>query len=99
LKQPGRIIVWTASIDRNKSRLQGRRTSKSISVESPRLSEIEVAAKSLCLSFTSKPGVSKPRSHWEKTGYMLVDRKGQSRAEVYRAIAKQVAKQRQAKTA
>jgi len=99
LKQPGNIIVWTASIDRNKSRLQGRRTSKSISVDSPRLSEIEAAAKSLSLSFTSKQGASKPRSPWEKTGYMLVDRKGQSRAEVYRAIAKQVAKQRQAKRA
>jgi len=99
LKQPGNIIVWTASIDRNKSRLQGRRTSKSISVDSPKLSEIEVAARSLSLSFTSRPGASKPRSHWEKTGYMLVDRKGQRRAEVYRSIAKQVAKQRQAKRA
>lgn len=91
------MVVWTASIDRNKTRLQGRRIPKSISVDSPRLSEIESAAKSLSLDFGPRPGASMPRSWWEKSGYLTVDRGNSSRTEILKNIAKQIAKLRQAK--
>lgn len=97
MKQPGKIVVWVANIDRNKTKRQGRKIPKSTSVDSPRLAEIEAAAKSLSLRFTSKPGVSRPSSWWEKTGYLLVEKGDSNRTEILRTIAKQVAKERPAK--
>jgi len=90
-------MVWVANIDRNKSRRQGRRIPKSMSVDSPRLSEIEAAARSLSLAATSKPGASRPSSWWEKTGYLLIEKGSSTRTEILKSIAKQLAKGRPSK--
>ncbi len=68
------MIVWAASIDRNKTRHQGRRIPKSLSVDSPRLNEIETAAKAASLSAATKPGSARPTSWWDKSGYLIVER-------------------------
>ena len=94
MKQPGKIVVWVANIDRNKTKRQGRRIPKSTSVDSPRLAEVEAAAESLSLRFTSKPGVPRPRTWWEKTGYLLVEKGDLNRSDLLRTIARQVAKER-----
>jgi len=88
------MVVWVANINRNKSRRQGRKISKSLSVDSPRLGEIEAAAKSLSLEFTSKPGTSRPGCWWEKDGYLLVEKGSLNRIEILKMMAKQVAKER-----
>lgn len=90
-------MVWTASIDRNKSRRQGRRTSKFVAVDSPRLGELEAAARTLSLNFTSKQATSRPRSWREKTGYIMVEKRSLSRIEILKMMAKQVAKERLSK--
>jgi len=92
LKQPGKIVVWPANIDRGKTRKQGRKLSKSLSTDSPRLAEIEAALKSIPLTFQSKPSSPRPGMWWEKTGYLLVDKGVLSRTDVLKAIAKYVAK-------
>ena len=97
MKQPGKIVVWPANIDRGKTRKQGRKLSKSLSADSPRLAEIEAALKSIPLSFQSKPGSPRPGTWWEKTGYLLVDKGTLSRTDVLKAIAKHVAKNKLSK--
>jgi len=99
LKQHGKMVLWAANIDRSKSRRQGRRIPKSLSVDLPRLGEIEAAAKSLSLGFISKPGASRPGLWWEKTGCLLVEKGNSTRAEILRSIAKQLAKERPSKKA
>ena len=99
MKQPGKTVVWVANIDRNKSRGQGRRIPKSLSVDAPRLAEIEAAAKSLSLEFTSKPATSRPSSWWEKTGCLLVEKESSDRIQILKMIAKQVEKERLSKKA
>ncbi len=91
------MVVWVANIDRNKSRRQGRSIPKPMSVDSPRLAEIEAAAKSLSLQFTLRPGASRPSSWWEKTGCLFVEKGDSDRTEILKMIAKQVTKERPAK--
>ena len=94
MKNPEKMVVWTANIDKKHSRRQGRRISKALSIESPRFNEIEKAAKTLSYDYVARPGSSRPSSWWEKTGFLLIERKAFARAEVLRTLAKQVAKDR-----
>ena len=91
------MIVWAASIDRNKTRHQGRRIPKSLSIDSPRLSEIEAAAKASSLSVIAKPGGARPTSWWDKSGYLIVEKGKIGRSELLKTIAKQVTKERLSK--
>jgi signal recognition particle subunit SRP19 len=88
------MVIWAAGIDRNKSRRGGRRISKSIAVDSPKLGELEAAARTLSLSFTSRQAASRPRLSREKSGYLIVEKRGSSRTEMLKTVAKQVAKER-----
>jgi signal recognition particle subunit SRP19 len=91
------MIIWTASVDRGKTRRQGRKIPRSLSIDSPRLSELEAAARSLSLDPTPKTGASRPSSWWERSGYLLVERRNSSRAEILKSLAKQIAKERGSK--
>ncbi|MCJ7505509.1 signal recognition particle protein Srp19 [Candidatus Bathyarchaeota archaeon] len=99
MKQPGKMIVWVANVDRSKTRHQGRRISKSLSVDSPRLSEMENAAKSASLAPLAKTGSARPGTWWDKTGYVVVDRGNLSRTEILKTIAKHMTKEKQSKKA
>lgn len=70
-----------------------------MSIDLPRLGELEAAARSLSLDPTSKTGASRPSSWWEKTGYLLVERRNSSRAEILKSIARQVARERASRKA
>lgn len=49
MKQQGKQVVWPANLDSSKSRKHGRKLAKAVSVQAPRLEEIEDAAKRLSL--------------------------------------------------
>jgi len=91
------MIVWASSIDRSRTRRQGRRIPKSLSVDSPRLSEIETAAKATSLIAVAKPGGARPASWWDKSGYLMVEKGKLGRSEILKTIAKQVTKERLSK--
>jgi len=68
----GRVIIWPANIDAARSHSQGRLTPKKNSVRSPKLDEMERAAKALGLSPEAEPDVYHPSRHWEKCGRIWV---------------------------
>jgi signal recognition particle subunit SRP19 len=75
VKEKGKYVVWPNYLDSTKTRREGRRVPQKIAVESPKLQEIEEAAKILGLTPTINPNAAYPRARWEKKGYALIDKK------------------------
>jgi signal recognition particle subunit SRP19 len=97
LKQHGKMTVWLANIDSSKSRRQGRRLPKSLCLEMPKLAEVEDTARTLGLESTSKSDAARPSRPWEKTGYIIVERKGKTRSFVLKSLAQAMHMSRQTK--
>lgn len=97
MKQHGRMIVWLSNIDSSKSRRQGRRLPKSLCLETPKLAEVEDAATALGLESTSRSDAARPSRPWEKTGYLIVERKGKTRSFVLKSLAQATHRSRQIK--
>jgi len=66
-------------------------------VQTPRLDEMTEAAKRLNLNAETNPGKSRPRSWWEKNGYLIVAKK-KSKSEVLRNVATEIRRIRAART-
>lgn len=96
MKQQGKQVVWPANLDSSKSRRHGRKLAKAVSVQAPRLEEIEDAAKRLSLEAEIVPAKSRPSTWWEKGGYAILD-KGDARSALLRSLAGEVKKSRAAK--
>ncbi|WP_455368165.1 signal recognition particle subunit SRP19/SEC65 family protein [[Eubacterium] cellulosolvens] len=79
MKNPGRMVIWPANLDNRKTRKKGRRIPKSEAVESPRLPELLSVAKKLSLNPEQYDNAALPSSWWEKTGYLLIDKKKSQR--------------------
>jgi len=94
VKKPGKIVVWPVNVNSKKSRREGRKIPRSVAVEAPRLEEIVKAASDLGLSPTVVPNASPPREWWNKTGYVIVDRKGKGKIQVLKEIAAEIKKAR-----
>jgi len=97
LKKPGKIVVWLANLHATKTRRDGRKLPKALCVDSPRLSELEAAAKALGLKPEIVQDAARPNRWWEKTGYITVERKGKTKVKVLKEVAAELAKFRKAK--
>lgn len=75
LNDKAKLVIWPDYIDAAKTRAEGRITSKKTSVKSPVLREIEKAAKELGLNPVLEADKAYPKSWWETSGRVLVDRK------------------------
>jgi signal recognition particle subunit SRP19 len=93
MRKQDRTIIWPAYFDIAKTRNEGRRVPKNLSVPSPRISEIKEAADKLRLDNELVPDVAHPEMSWVKTGMLLVKNK-ESKDQTIRAIAKQLLKTR-----
>lgn len=93
MRDEGKLVIWPACIDRNRTRSEGRIISRKSSVQHPGLDEINKAAESLGLNPRSEPEKAYPRFWWEKSGRVLVD-KTASKTTVARNIAKTIKKER-----
>ena len=91
------MILWPANLDSTKSRTQGRKIAKGSGVQAPRLDEMNEAAKRLNLSAETHPGKSRPRSWWERHGYLVVTKK-ETKTGVLRNVATEIRKIRVATT-
>jgi signal recognition particle subunit SRP19 len=87
VKKPGKIVVWPANIDSKKTRREGRKIPKKLAVESPKLEEIIEAARKLGLNPAAVPHAALPKEWWNKTGYVIVERKGEGKIQVLKNIA------------
>lgn len=96
MKNPGKIVVWPVNLDSAKSRIEGRKVAKGLAIQAPRLEEINEAAIRLSLEAELVPGKSRPSSWWEKTGYIIVTKKG-AKTGVFRALVGEIRKIRATK--
>ncbi|MEM2226239.1 MAG: signal recognition particle subunit SRP19/SEC65 family protein [Candidatus Bathyarchaeia archaeon] len=87
MKRPGKMVIWLENLNSSKSRGQGRKIPKSLAIDSPTLEELERASLELGLKVDSKERASRPRSWWERSGYLIVDRGGRPRSEILRSLA------------
>jgi signal recognition particle subunit SRP19 len=94
VKKPGKIVVWPANIDLKKTRSKGRKIPKKIAVESPKLEEIIEASKKLGLNPIAASQAALPKEWWNKTGYVIIERKNQGKIQVLKSIAIEVNKAR-----
>lgn len=86
MRDKGKIVIWPAYIDKNRSRSNGRIISKKSSVIEPNISEIEKAAIKLGFNPEVEKDKSYPKSWWEKSGRVLIDNTA-SKTQLARKIA------------
>ena len=91
MRKQDKIIMWPVYFDSTKARSEGRRIPKSLGVASPKISEIEDAAKKLGLQYELVPDVGYSKMPWLKTGMILV-KKSESKEQAIKKIAKQLSK-------
>jgi signal recognition particle subunit SRP19 len=92
------MVVWLASLDSTKSRSQGRCLPKSQSIQTPRIDELESAARKLSLEPETSKSSALPFRWWDKTGYVLVKLGSRRRPEVLKNLAAEISRARQAKS-
>lgn len=73
MKEKGKLVIWPAYIDRNKSRSKGRIISRKTSIKEPTVKEIELAAEKLGLNPEVEADKAYPKSWWESSGRVLID--------------------------
>jgi len=83
--------MWPAYFDAARTRRDGRRTSKNIAVNVPRISEIKDAADKLRLKSELIADVAYPKTPGLKTGMLLVEKK-QPKDRIIKEIAGQLQK-------
>ena len=96
MKLREKIVVWPANIDSTKPRKAGRKIAKGAALQTPRLEEINEAAKKLSLEVELVPGKSRPSTWWEKGGYLIFP-KSEKRTQLLRSLASEVRKIRSAR--
>ena len=96
MKLSGKTVVWPAYIDSTKSRREGRKLSKGLSVQIPRLDELSEAARRLSLQAEVVHGKSRPNAWWEKGGYLILPKKN-PKTDLARSLANEIRKIRTAK--
>jgi signal recognition particle subunit SRP19 len=93
LKLQGKIVVWPANLDSTKSRKEGRKLTKGLAIQAPRLEEMNEATRRLSLEGELAAGKSRPSVWWEKGGYLVLPKK-EAKAELLRDIASEIRKLR-----
>ena len=93
LRDRDKYVIWPAYVDKGNSRSGGRIISRKISVTSPELKEIVLAAKELGLNPVVERDKAYPKSWWKVSGRVLVDKKGVKSGTV-RDIARKIGEKR-----
>jgi signal recognition particle subunit SRP19 len=91
MRKLDKAIIWPIYFDTNRTRKEGRRVSKNLAVQSPKIDELKQAADKLGLKNEINIEAHFPRIHWAKTGMLLVEKKEAKQA-IIQKIAKQLVK-------
>ena len=89
MRKLDKFIIWPAYFDSGKTRKEGRRVTKNLAISSPKINEVEEAANNLDLENEIIPEKGYPKTPWQKTGILLVEKDG-SKEEIIERIAKQL---------
>ena len=82
-----KIIIWPAYVTAGKTRREGRTVLRKNAVKSPKIEEIETVARMLNLEPEAEKEKAYPKTHWEKSGRVRVNKIGK-KSELVNAIAK-----------
>jgi signal recognition particle subunit SRP19 len=91
MRKLDKAIIWPIYFDITKTRKQGRRVPKNISVQSPKIDEIKQAADKLGMKSEIRPETHFPKTHWAKTGMLLVEKK-EAKEKIIQKLGKQLIK-------
>jgi signal recognition particle subunit SRP19 len=89
MRKQNKIFLWPIYFDANKSRADGRRVPKKLAVSTPKLEELQIAAKRLGLQPETISDAAHPSSPWQKTG-LLVAPKKESKNKTLKRIAEEL---------
>ena len=93
MRKQDKIIIWPAYFDQARTRSEGRRVSKNLAVQQPKITEVAMAVESLGLKHELASDAGYPKAPWRKAGMILVEKKG-SKEQVIRKIANKLLKMR-----
>ena len=91
MRQQDKIIIWPAYFDSTKTRDDGRRVPRNLTVPFPKIAEVKEAAEKLGLEHELVADVGYAKTPWLKTGMILVKKKG-SKGQIVFLIAKELIK-------
>jgi len=89
MRKQNKIFLWSVYFDANKTRADGRRVPKKLAVSSPKLEELQRAAKRLGLQPEVVSDAAHPSSPWQKTGLLVIP-KNESKGKTLKKIAKEL---------
>jgi signal recognition particle subunit SRP19 len=95
MRKQDKAIIWPAYFDQTKTRKEGRRVPKNIAVQSPKIEEIQEAARTMGLKPEITAETEYPKTPYHKTGRLMVEKKT-AKEQVIKKIAKQLIKMRSA---
>ena len=89
MRKQNKIFLWGVYFDANKTRNEGRRVPKNLAVSSPKLEELQRAAKRLGLQPEILSDAAHPSSPWRKTGLIIIPKK-ESKGKTLTKVAKEL---------
>ena len=93
MRKQDKAIIWPAYFDQTKTRKNGRMVPKNMTVPSPMIEEISEAAKKVGLKNEVVATTGYPKTPWQKTGSILVEKKT-PKEQIIKKLAKQLVKAR-----
>ncbi len=91
MRKQDKAIIWPAYFDVAKTRAKGRRIPKNMAVPNPKIEELQTVAVRLGLKNEVVAQVSYPKTPWQKTGSILVEKKT-PKEQIIKNLAKQLMK-------
>jgi len=93
MQKQNKIFLWPVYFDTNKTRADGRRVPKKLAVSTPKMEELQVAAKRLGMQPEVVSDAAHPTFPWQRTGLLVVPKK-ESKGKTLVSIAKELSKLR-----
>lgn len=91
MRKLDKFIIWPVYFDCNKTRKEGRRVPKNLSVVSPKILEVKEAADKLGLENEVNLEARFPKMPWAKMGMLLVEKR-EAKEELIQDLAKHLQK-------
>ena len=89
MRKKNKILLWSVYFDSEKTRTQGRRIPKSLAVSSPKLDELQRAAKRLGLNPEVVSDAAHPYYPWSKRGLLIIP-KNEAKGKILKKVAKEL---------
>jgi signal recognition particle subunit SRP19 len=89
-----KLVIWPAYLTMGKTKGEGRIVSRRNAVKSPKVEEIEKVARMLNLEPVVEKEKTYPKTHWDKSGRVLVNKTGR-KGEIVNEIAKGIKEMRE----